>query len=108
MDIAHEFFTPQSTLTLAGATAMTYVVSSGCQAAFNFNPRWLALLIAIAITSFGTWNADGNAVDYVFSIMNGFLVFLTAVGISTSIPHQEHRGDFGSPPKRRRFFDRWF
>src|SRR5262245_44074964 len=106
MDLPHDFFTPQSAVTLAGATAMTYVVSSGCQAAFNFNPRWLALLIAIAITSFGTWNSGGNAVDYVFAVVNGFLVFLSAVGISSTVRKRKSR-DFGER-SRRGFFEPWF
>ena len=102
MDLPHDFFTPQSAVTLAGAATITYVVSNGCQVAFDFNPRWLALAIAIAITSFGTWNAQGGVVDYVFAFVNGFLVFLSAVGISATVPQTREWGN------RRRFFDRWF
>ncbi|MBI1788646.1 MAG: hypothetical protein HYR60_13985 [Acidobacteria bacterium] len=105
MELPHDFFTPQSALTLSGATTMTYVVASGCQAAFNFNPRWLALAIAIAITAFGTWNAHGGPVDYVFAIVNGFLVFLSAVGISATVPEKKSRS-FGET--KRGFFARWY
>ncbi len=52
MDIPKEFFTAASMLTLAGATGATVIVTNGLQRAFNFNPIWLALLIAQAIAFF--------------------------------------------------------
>ncbi len=46
MDVPKEFFTLQSMLTLSGATGATFVIANGLQRAFDFNPRWLVLLIA--------------------------------------------------------------
>jgi hypothetical protein len=42
-------------LTLTGATGLVYVVSNSFQRAFNFNPRWLALLIAQVISIIGVF-----------------------------------------------------
>jgi hypothetical protein len=53
MEVPSEFFTLQSMLTLSGATTATYVISNGLQHAFNYNPKWLALAIALAISLFG-------------------------------------------------------
>ncbi len=46
MDLPNEFFTAESMFTMSGATGVTFVVSNGLQRAFNFNPRWLAFVIA--------------------------------------------------------------
>jgi len=82
VDLPKDFFTPESALTLSGAVAMTYVVSNTCQAAFGFNPRWLALLIALVISLFGVWSTHGGLTDYVFGVVNACLIYLSAVGVS--------------------------
>ena len=44
--LSKELFTPKSLTTLVGLTGMVYVASNSLQKAFNFNPKWLALVIA--------------------------------------------------------------
>jgi hypothetical protein len=81
MQLPREFFTPESMITLAGAAGATFVVCNSLQKAFNFNPRWLALVVAQAIVLTGTGASGGTRViDYLVGIINGFLVFLTAAG----------------------------
>ena len=46
MDPQNDFFTLESLATFAGAVGATTVIANGCQRAFNFNPAWLALIIA--------------------------------------------------------------
>jgi hypothetical protein len=112
MDLPKEFFTPQSATTLTGAAAITYVLSSTVQAAFNFNPRWLALLIAMAVSEFGVWYTKAGGVEYAFGILNGCLVYLTAVGVSAisgkSSTAPTTRGSFGGPFQTRSFFTSWW
>ncbi|HZU29048.1 MAG TPA: hypothetical protein VFA04_26225 [Bryobacteraceae bacterium] len=47
--LPNQFFTDQSFFTVAGASAIVFVVCNSIQAAFNFNPRWLALAVSDVI-----------------------------------------------------------
>ncbi|HEV3076139.1 MAG TPA: hypothetical protein VHB47_17090 [Thermoanaerobaculia bacterium] len=81
MALPKEFFTPESMFTLAGASGSTFVICNSLQKAFDFNPRWLALLVAQAVVLVGTASSGANAVpDYLVGVVNGFLVYLTAAG----------------------------
>jgi len=111
VSIPKEFFTLQSMLTLTGATGATYVIANGCQSAFNFNPRWLALAIAQAISLFGVHATQGSGSDYFVGVVNGFLIYCTAAG-ATSITGRPSRSTSretagGAAPKRT-FFQSWF
>lgn len=121
VEIPKEFFTLQSMLTLTGAAGATFVISNGLQAAFNFNPRWLALAIAQVIVIVGTKLTGGGGADYFVGIINGFLVFSTTVGATHALGGGGGGG--GAPPvargaeeavapqrteSRRRFLSPWF
>jgi hypothetical protein len=113
MDLPKEFFTPQSVATLSGATAITYVISSTIQSVFNFNPRWLALLIALGVSGLGVWSAKGGPQEYLFGVFNGCLVYLTAVGVSavsgkSSSQPGATRGGFAPPARMRSFRTSWW
>jgi hypothetical protein len=60
MPLSNQFFTDQSFFTVAGASGIVFVVCNSIQAAFNFNPRWLALLASVVIALCGTY-ASHNA-----------------------------------------------
>lgn len=116
IDLPKEFFTTQSMLTLTGATGATFVISNGCQRALDFNPRWLALAIAIAICLFGVFTTGGRAGDYFVGVVNGFLVFCTAAGATglagttpvapAPVGQSGTRAAFALP--RRKFLSRWW
>jgi hypothetical protein len=118
VDLPKEFFTLQSMLTLTGATGATFVISNGCQRAFNFNPRWLALAVALVISLFGVINVGKGAGDYFVGIVNGFLIYCTTVGATSMVgaPPPEAAiargaGDAAhrqNPPARRGFLTRWY
>ena len=80
--IPAEFFTLQSMLTLTGSAGATFLICNGLQRAFNFNPRWLGLLVAEALAVFGTYASHhpAEATDYFVAVVNGFLIFATAAG----------------------------
>ncbi|MFN0177061.1 MAG: hypothetical protein ACKVU0_20635 [Saprospiraceae bacterium] len=114
MEIPNEFFTLQSMLTLSGATAVTYIVSNSLQHAFNFNPKWLALVIAVAITLFGVYQNNGSGSDYFIALINGFLVYATTIGIVTltngktsNAPVARGEGIEAKIPNKRVFFTPW-
>ncbi len=104
-------------ITLAGAAGATFVVCNGLQKALNFNPRWLALVVAQAIVLTGTAASGGTRViDYLVGIINGFLVFLTAAGGTTAASggsgaEAVARGAAASAttaPAKRTFSSPWF
>jgi hypothetical protein len=113
VEIPKEFFTLQSMLTLTGATGATYVVANGCQVAFNFNPRWLALAIALLISLFGVHQTGGTGSDYFVGVINGFLIFCTAAG-ATSLAGKPSTGvsrgmDIAPNAQSKRHFSQsWF
>src|SRR5574337_476656 len=81
--LPNQFFTIQSMLTLSGATGATFVIANGCQRAFDFNPRWFALAIALVISLIGAHLSAVTASDYFVGIVNGFLIYCTTVGATT-------------------------
>jgi hypothetical protein len=112
--IPNTFFTSESFVSLAGAAAIVFVVCNALQAAFNFNPRWLALAISEAVALYGMW-ASGNAhvpSDYFVSLLNGCLIFATANGgtniAATAKKAAKPRGQVGDAAEKRRFLTSWF
>jgi SNF family Na+-dependent transporter len=118
--IPKEFFTVQSMATLTGAAGATFVVANGIQQAFNRNPRWLALLIAMVISVFGTYTSHRpdptDWTDYFVAVVNGFLIFATAAG-GTHIAGRRTAGrargveDLNAaagPTEKRSFLTQWF
>lgn len=86
MSIPADFFTIGTMVTLSGATGATFVVCNGLQRAFNFNPRWLALLVAQTIVLVGVYTVSkGELLDYFVGVINGFLVFCSAAGATGAL-----------------------
>jgi hypothetical protein len=128
----NDFFTLQTLGTFAGAVGATAVISNGCQQAFNFNPRWLGFSIAEAICigaaflpSLETTVDLPAAIPAILvAIVNGFLVFTSAAGL-TNVGHTVKSNSRRSKtpkvrmkswtpassitqPNRRNFFTPWF
>ncbi|OSJ13535.1 hypothetical protein BST63_16465 [Bradyrhizobium canariense] len=92
----NEFFTVQSMLTLSGATGATFVICNGLQTAFNFNPKWLGLLVAQIIVLAGVVASGGaGPMPYLVGVINGFLVYCSAAGATSAV------GGGGAPPIAR-------
>ncbi len=119
--IPDEFFTLQSMLTLSGATGAVFVISNGLQRAFNYNPAWLALLIAQLIAVLGVQQSGGSGIDYFVGFVNGFLIYCTAAGATAvgsaavgtgSVPAQISRSKGAGLPQisstKRQFLSPWF
>ena len=119
-----DFFTPSSFGTLAGATFIVFAVCSGIQNAFNYNPKWLALLVSLVVSFLAAFITDSAAsgtsggVKYVIAFLNGFLIYASASGTNQVVgkdPPGKTRG--GASPaagrpapahtERRRFLTRW-
>ncbi len=130
MSTPNDFFTAESLATFSGAVAATFVVPNAIQKAFNWNPRWLALVLAWVIC-FGVVFSQKAAgistppITYVVAFFNGCLVFLSAAGGTAlgsgataaasltpkSLPHANLVAEGAAQPAgsaRRFFFSSWF
>lgn len=66
---------------VSGSTGATFVVCNGLQKAFNFNPRWLALLVAQIIVLVGVYAVGKRELlDYFVGVINGFLALSFVCG----------------------------
>lgn len=115
MSDINSLFTIESMATLAGASGMTYIVSSTIQQVFNYNPKWLALLIAITISVLIVINGGGESIDYVMAIINGCLIYTTTIGGNTIISRvsegaeiDRNSQDYRNNKKPMKFFSSWF
>ena len=81
--LPNEFFTLQSMLTLTGATGIVFVVTNGLKNAFDFSPKWLGLAVSEVVALLGVVFTGGNGLDYFIGLINGFLIFSAAAGISS-------------------------
>ena len=116
MQLPEEFFSRTSILTLAGASGAVYVVTSAMQHAMNFNPRWLALLLSIALGVGGAATIQApTLVDYVVGLVNGCLIYCITAGINNisakpSPGAMVSKGSDGPTmaAQQRTFRSRWF
>jgi hypothetical protein len=81
--LPNEFFTPQSMLTLTGATGIVFAIVNGIKTAFDFSPKWLGLAVSQLIALIGVALSGGTGLDYFVGFINGFLIFSTAAGLSS-------------------------
>ncbi len=119
-DIPKDFFTLASMLTLSGATGATFVICNGLQRAFNFNPRWLGLAVAVGVVLSGVYASGGRStVDYLIGIINSFLVYCSAAGATGTLGGGSGDGPISrganlAPTRgvantgRRRFLSLWY
>ena len=112
MTLPGDFFTRNSTATLAGAAGITSVICNSLQAIFNFNPKWLALLVSEVISFYG--NMGSGQHDYIIAILNGLLIFSTALGGTAAAAAGAEKVGLGSAvntrrggPMKRQFFSTW-
>jgi hypothetical protein len=108
------FFTNESFFSLAGATAIVFVVCNTLQRVFDFNPKWFALLLAEIVAVFGAWAAARPHVpsDYFIALLNGCLIY-SAAGGGTAIAAAAETGQQKGlvdvrVPEHRAFLSRWF
>jgi uncharacterized membrane protein len=109
--IPKDFFTLESMLTLTGATGAVVVICNGLQTAFNFNPKWLGLLIAVIISITGVYFSSGSGSDYFIGFINGFLIYATATGtnaVTAKSTGATARGLENYTAAKRSFFSRWW
>lgn len=114
--IPGDFFTLASLGTLTGATGAVYIICNTIQKVFNFNPKWLALLISVLISYLGaaiTVSSGDQVAKYFIALLNGFLIYATATGTNqvtgrkddTTVHHTVIRQNI---QQKRKFNTRWW
>lgn len=114
--IQGDLFTPASLGTLAGATGAVYVICSTIQSVFNFNPKWLALLVSILISYFAAYitsSNDDQVTKYLVALLNGFLIYVTATGTNQivgkgPVATTQKAGFQLKTTQKRQFTTRWW
>jgi hypothetical protein len=114
--IPGDFFNVASLGTLAGATGAVYIVCGTIQKVFNYNPKWLALLVSVLISflvASVTATENSQLTKYIVALLNGFLIYATATGTNQILGKQDnkemHRTDFRQNlVLPRQFNTRWW
>ena len=91
MNLPNEFFTVNSLVTLAGATAVVVVVTATLHYLSDgkIKPKWPAFILSELISFVGALVLTappkniGLAVRILIALFNGCLIFATAVGLNT-------------------------
>jgi hypothetical protein len=108
-----QMFSNESFFSLAGASAIVFVVCNALQSALNFNPKWLGLALSEVVAILGVWTAPRITVpsDYFIALLNGCLIFCTAAG-GTSVAASakeaaQPKGVIVPAKQSRGFAERW-
>jgi hypothetical protein len=119
--VAQDLFTLATLGTSAGATAATLVVGNTLQSVFSLSAKWLPFVVAVLIMIFVALFTNTTEVSaYFLAILNGCLVYCSAVGLNTMTSRQppseppvsRSAAEAGLPPRprvyRSGFFSRWW
>lgn len=115
--IQGDFYTSATLGTLAGAAGAVYLICGALQKAFNFNPKWLALVLSLFFSVTGaliTQTTGENTFNrMVIALLNGFLIYATATGtnqLGASVPNKKYRLKHiqKQPLQKRQFTTRWW
>lgn len=110
------FFTEESVLSISGATLAVVVVTNGLRQAFGWAPAWLGLIIAQLLALAGALSQYQMWLDIVIAVLNGFLIYMAALGSNEVARQQPSRPRLSGPipasrrdlTRRQRFFAPWF
>jgi hypothetical protein len=79
-----EFFTWAALGTLAGASGATFVITNTLRSVLDWSPKWLGLVIAQIVCIGAAASLGKSGSDFVIAILNGCLVYLSAVGVASA------------------------
>jgi hypothetical protein len=100
MDIPKEFYTPATLGTLTGSATAVWIITSVI--GYVLEPKdskklkkWLGLVLSLALSLLGASQlTEHTLMIWVVAVVNGFLIYLTAVGANTIVG----QGGGGAPP----------
>jgi hypothetical protein len=87
MKIPTEFITIESLSTPLACATVVYVICGSFQSAFNFNPKWLAFLLSIALSLlihiFMEKSETHISIKILLGFLNGCVIYMTMLGFNT-------------------------
>jgi FtsH-binding integral membrane protein len=95
MTIPSELFTIDSFATLAGCTAIVYIVTGVIGYLMNFKTsqavkKWLSIGLSLAVAFVAaSLTEDKTAYTWILAIFNGFLIFVAATGTNAIFSSKE-------------------
>ncbi|NQT80162.1 MAG: hypothetical protein HQ555_07225 [Candidatus Aminicenantes bacterium] len=123
MALPEEFLTTSTLFTLGGSATAVWIITGVIGDLFESEisekiKKWIGLILSLAIVLLGaTFVKEPTMLTWVVAVVNGFLVYATAVGINTvmskrlvreeirKLQTRETRG--GEKKTRGKFRDRW-
>ncbi len=122
MEVPKDFFTASTLFTLGGSATAVWIITSVIGYVMDSQSsqklkKWIGLILSLVLTLLGaSLLADPDPLKWVVAVVNGFLVYLTAIGINTVVSPAAPRGGqlpiretgAGGKSNRGRFAERWF
>ena len=123
MDIPNDFYTAATLFSLSGSSTAVLIITSVI--GYLLEPKdsrsikkWVGLFLSIVLALLGvTQLKETETLTWVVAIVNGFLIYLTAVGANTIIAHVESSKESSQSPLptsrahrclRKNFTDSWW
>lgn len=124
MEIPNTFYTAATLFSLSGSSTAVLIITS--VVGYLLEPResknikkWLGLLLSILLALLGaTYLEEKGILTWVIATINGFLIYLTAVGANTIIGHAAGSNESTQAPiretsavnrrRRSRFTELWW
>lgn len=123
MKLPEDFFTIATLFTLSGLVTAVWIITSVIGYLFESQniqkfKKWIGLILSLAFVLLGaTLTEEKTMLTWVVAVVNGFLVYLTAVGINTVVSVRPARKETLKPltrdkravekKTRGRFRDKW-
>jgi hypothetical protein len=71
--------------TIGGQVVATTAVTNGLSRAFNWQPRWLGLVVALLSCGTTTYlSSPGTGNDWFLAVLNAFVVYFASAGTSAA------------------------
>ena len=93
MDIPNDFYTTGTLFSLTGAATAVWIITSVIGYVMDVKDstrikKWLGLALSLILALLGaTQVQDRTSMTWVVALVNGFLIYLTAVGANAVVSH---------------------
>lgn len=87
MELPTDWLTPESIVTLSGASAAVVAVANTCWKLFKAPPMVTGALVSVALAIYGALEAGtlGTGTGFIVAILNAFVLFSMAFGIDETL-----------------------
>lgn len=103
------FFTPSSIATLGGASVAVMVISNTLRTLFKWNSPFVGFITALVVAFLAALISGSlhGLVDFIVTIINGFLLFSSAAGIQETAIRASQGQAIASPESRTQEPIKW-